>query len=573
LGHLLDSLLALLLVWPKVLARAMGWVLTPALEALRSVCGRAARVHHALLKAALRHCALVLLATAVLIAGGAWLARQLPWELMPPLEAGRFEVVADVPPGTPYARLRQVVRALDRAARDRTGEAGDGAGLGVDAGDVELHTFASLGADTGALRSASGAGSLSPTRARLTVVATNVGPAGRRALRAAAGRVRRAGESLADVAVAVAVRASPAERLLRSGETGLTVMLHGAGLDDLYATADEVATALQGRPGLVDIVAGNRRGNPEIRLRVDRDVAARYGVAVSEVARALQSALQGTIPTQFVEFDRRIDIRVLSLRDATGLDRLLDQPYRTRTGPVPFRELVTAARATGPREIARRDRSREVVVSASLEGISLSEAMAEAQVALATVTVPIGVRTGIGGERAEVARSFASLRRALLLASALVLMVMAAQFESIVTPFVILLTLPLGWVGVVAGLWLTGLTVNVVALIGAVVLTGIVVNDGIVKVDTMNRLRAGGMAPLAAVLEGSRLRLRPVLMTTLTTVCALLPLAFGVGAGAELQRPLAVAVIGGEALGTLLTLIVVPVAYLALARWTTPRSQ
>jgi len=140
-------------------------------------------------------------------------------------------------------------------------------------------------------------------------------------------------------------------------------------------------------------------------------------------------------------------------------------------------------------------------------------------------------------------------------------MVMAAQFESLVHPFVILFTLPLGWVGVVTGLWLLGLTINVVALIGTVVLTGIVVNDGIVKIDTINRLRIAGVPRRQAIVEGSALRLRPILMTTVTTICALIPLALGLGAGAELQRPLAVAVIGGEFTGTLLTLVVLPVIY------------
>ena len=485
---------------------------------------------------------------AALLTWGAVLADRLPWELMPQVNTGRFEVTIDVPPGTPFERLEEIVRQTEAAARS---------GAGVD------RTFATLGAETGAITSsAAGALELAPTRARLSVImAGERSRAMAPALEAAMARVRSTAEGILGVAVVIDAQSNPLQRSLGLSESGFQVLVRGDDLEVLQSLADQGAERLASVAGLEDISSRTTRGNPEIRLRVRRDVAALYGVSVQDVTRALQAALQGVIPTQFVEFDRRVDIRVVALGEEQTVDALMDQPYQTALGPVPFRELVEYERAEGPQEIQRRDRVREVPITATLSGISLSEAVEGAEAAMQAIEWPTGYHWRIGGERDEVEASFNSLAWALALAAALVYMVMAAQFESLLHPFVILFTLPLGWVGVVTGLWLLGLTINVVALIGAVVLTGIVVNDGIVKIDTINRLRQEGMPRRQAVVEGSALRLRPILMTTVTTISALLPLAFGLGAGAELQRPLAVAVIGGEFTGTLLTLIVLPVIY------------
>jgi len=547
-GRAFDWLLTVLLFWIRLLIRAVVWIVSPMLEAFAAAYDGIARLYHSVLLFALGHKTITLMGVSILLAWGAMLGQRLPWELMPQVNTGRFEVTIDVAPGTPFARLEQIVRETEAAARASAGVA---------------RTFATLGAETGAITSsAAGALELAPTRARLSVIM-----AGERsramlpALEAAMTRVRTAAEGIRGVTVVIDAQSNPLQRSLGLGESGFQVLVRGDDLEVLQALADQAAERLARVDGLEDISSRTTRGNPEIRLRVRRDVAALYGVAVQDVTRALQAALQGVIPTQFVEFDRRVDIRVVALSDERTIDALMNQPYQTQLGPVPFRELVDYERAEGPQEIQRRDRVREVPITATLSGISLSEAVAGAELAMQGIEWPTGYRWRIGGEREEVAASFNSLAWALALAAALVYMVMAAQFESLLHPFVILFTLPLGWVGVVTGLWLLGLTINVVALIGAVVLTGIVVNDGIVKIDTINRLRLEGVPQRQAILDGSSLRLRPILMTTVTTICALIPLALGLGAGAELQRPLAVAVIGGEFTGTLLTLIVLPVIY------------
>jgi HAE1 family hydrophobic/amphiphilic exporter-1 len=201
-------------------------------------------------------------------------------------------------------------------------------------------------------------------------------------------------------------------------------------------------------------------------------------------------------------------------------------------------------------------------VSANLRGRSLGSAVAEIEATLAANPPPTGIVVELGGQNKEMRVSFASLRFALALAIFLVYLVMAATFESLVHPFVVLFTIPLALVGVVAGLLATGTTISVIVLIGTIMLVGIVVNNAIVLIDAINRLRRAGLSKVDAVVRGGHLRLRPILMTTLTTTLALLPMAMGWGEGAELRAPLAIVVAWGLFISMLLTLVVIPAAYM-----------
>ncbi|MFQ5742698.1 MAG: efflux RND transporter permease subunit, partial [Acidobacteriota bacterium] len=540
---------ALPLFWLRGLIWLVGALLGPVVDVFAILYEGVAGAYHVALQRCLHHRALTVSAAVALVAAGGWVAWQLPWELMPPVNTGRFEVRIDAPPGTPFESLEAMVLRLEAAARVARGVAS---------------TFATVGLETAtAPGAAAGARALSPTRAFLTVVmAGDRSRAGSAELDSAMAAVRRAAMEFQSASIVIDPQRTPLQRLLGVEAGGFRVTIQGNDLDTLDRLASEAVARLRPLGGLEDVVAHNARGNPEVRLRVKRDAAARYAVQVRDVTEALMGALQGRIAnTQFTEFDRRVDIRVSARGENDGLAAVLDRPYPTASGPVPLRELVEQTRALGPTEILRADRVREVPVTATLSGVRLSEAVAEANGALAGLSWPPGYRYKVAGEQEEVQASFRSLAWALLLAALLVYMVMAAQFESLNHPFVILLTLPLGWVGVVLALAITGQSVNVVALIGAVMLTGIIVNDAIVKIDTINRLRSRGQDLRQAVLEGSALRLRPILMTSVTTICALIPMALGLGAGAELQRPLAIAVIGGVSTGTILTLLVIPVFY------------
>ncbi len=554
--------LAVLGTWaiavPLFWLRGLVWLLTAVLRPIAGGFGAIydnfAHLYHVALETCLQHKLLTVVGCAALMLWGAATAWSMPWELMPPVNTGRFEVRLDAPPGTPYERLEQIVLELDAAVRSVP---------------TVASTFATVGLETAtAPGAASGALDLAPTRAFLTVVMVGERSRGRAdPQEAAMTAVRQTAARFREATLLIDAERSPLQMLLGADAVGFRIALRGDDLDVLDRLAADASQRLAEIPGLDDVLAHNAKGNPEIRLIVDRDAVSRYELQMRQVTDALVGALQGTLAdTQFAEFDRRIDIRVSARSDLDGLATVLDRTFPTANGSIPLRELVDEQISAGPTEILRTDRMREIPITATLTGIRLSEAVERAEATLAEMSFPPGYRYVVAGEREAVQSSFRSLGWALALAALLVYMVMAAQFESLNHPFVILLTLPLGWVGVVLGLSLTGQSINVIAIIGAVVLTGIVVNDAIVKVDTINRLRAAGYARRRAVLEGSAMRLRPIVMTSVTTTFALIPMALGLGAGAELQRPLAIAIIGGESLGTLLTLVVIPVFYEILDR-------
>ncbi|WP_370210031.1 efflux RND transporter permease subunit [Alloalcanivorax venustensis] len=213
------------------------------------------------------------------------------------------------------------------------------------------------------------------------------------------------------------------------------------------------------------------------------------------------------------------------------------------------------------------DQERVAVISANIQGRDLGSVVADIESRLADMAMPEGFGLSMGGQNEEMVRSFDSMKFAISLAIFLVYLVMASQFESLLHPFVIMFTIPLGLVGSISALLITGETINVVVLIGLIMLAGIVVNNAIVLIDYVNQLRReSGMKKLEAVLRAGELRLRPILMTTSTTVLGLLPMALGLGEGAEIRAPMAITVIGGLILSTMLTLIIIPVVYTVFDR-------
>ncbi len=349
-------------------------------------------------------------------------------------------------------------------------------------------------------------------------------------------------------------------------KTPIEIILFSDDLEALTAWAPVLADKLTKVPGLVDVRSSLEEGNPELQIIFDRDRLASLGLDMRTVAETLRDRVLGSVPTRFREADRQIDIRVRNLED----QRRTDSDVRNLMIPGPDGRqlrLLTVAEVRsdrGPAEIHRIQQQRAAVLSANLEGRGLGAAVRDMEALLAANPPPPGVLAELGGQVDEMQTSFASLRFALALAIFLVYVVMAASFESLIHPLVVLLTIPLALVGVVAGILTTGIDVSVIALIGVVMLVGIVVNNAIVLIDTINQLRRRGMAKAEAVVRGGHLRLRPILMTTLTTVLGLLPMALSVGEGAELRAPLAITVSFGLLLSTVLTLVVIPAVYLVV---------
>ncbi len=346
-------------------------------------------------------------------------------------------------------------------------------------------------------------------------------------------------------------------RLLGGGESDLAVRVRGDDLDQAFRYARDVSMRLGDVPSLKNVRLSTEEGQPEILVEVDRERAASYAIDPRTIAQTVEQFMRGEEATEFVDFDQRIPV-VVRLPEAER--RSLATLQTLTVAGVPLRELVTTRETVGPAEVQRVEQSRSVAVYADVAEGGLDDALADVRLALAQNPAPRGLRVDIGGENEERERSFRDLAFAFMLALVLVYMILAAQFESFVHPFTILLSVPLATVGAAVALFAVGAGLNTMSLIGMVILVGIVVNDAIVKVDFINQMRVT-MPLREAILEAGRVRLRPIIMTTVTTVLGLTPMALGIGRGSDLRAPLAIAVIGGLISATLLTLIVVPVAY------------
>ncbi|MCG6867724.1 MAG: efflux RND transporter permease subunit, partial [Gammaproteobacteria bacterium] len=357
------------------------------------------------------------------------------------------------------------------------------------------------------------------------------------------------------------------ERLL-AGEEGITIEVRGFDLDTLGALARRVAEAIADVPGVTDVDISRQAGVPQQRIQVLRDKIADLGLDVRDVTEVIETAVAGAKAGEFRAEGNSYRILV-QLEDAEkrSIDEILDLTLYTPSGEqVALRNLVTTDSGRGPVVIERKDQQRVVSVTANVAGRDLGTVAAEIRTRLEAIPRPVGYDLSIAGNYEEQQKAFRELALSLLLALVLVYMVLASQYESLRDPLVVMLSVPVAAVGVLLILFFTDTTLNLQSAIGCIMLCGIAVNNAILLVDQAGRLRRNGMATRAALSEAGRRRLRPILMTTLTTILALLPLAFGLGEGADAQAPLARAVLGGLAASTVITLVLIPAVYSLLHR-------
>ena len=344
----------------------------------------------------------------------------------------------------------------------------------------------------------------------------------------------------------------------------MEVVIFGYDLSALREVGLKTVERLATEPELRDVRSNMVTGYPEVRIIYDRAKLHRLGLDPGTVATRVRDKIQGVVATRVRRGDQRIEVRVQLVEpDRGSLDKLRSINVNPDLSPhIPLDAVAVFEDAYGPSEIRRVDQQRSVVISANPTGFDLRAAGATIEEALEDVYLGDGMSTALSGQLTEMDSSLRSLQLALLLAVFLVYVIMASTFENLIHPFVILFSVPLALVGSVLALGLSGTPISVVVLIGWIVLAGLVVNNAIVLVDAVNRLRNEGLDVLDAVKNAAKLRFRPILITTFTTVLGLLPLSLGLGSGAEMQQPLAVAVIGGLLSSTLLTLVVVPAIYL-----------
>jgi len=352
------------------------------------------------------------------------------------------------------------------------------------------------------------------------------------------------------------------QRILRSDE-GLTIEIRGYELAALDALAGRAAKLIKDVPGITDVQTSLEVGIPQQEIRVNRDKVADLGLSIRDVTELLQTAVAGSKAGEYRAGGNSYRI-LLQLKDAEkrSLDEILNLTLTTASGEkVALRNVVTSEPSHGPILIDRKDQQRRVTVHANVAGRDLGSVAADVQALLDQIPRPVGYDLRVAGNFEEQQKAFRELVISLVLALVLVYMVLACQYESLRDPLVVMFSVPLAAIGVLVTLFITHTTLNVQSYIGCIMLGGIVVNNAILLVDQAGRLVRDGMHTQDALIEAGRRRLRPILMTTLTTILGLLPLALGIGEGSDAQSPLARAVVGGLIGSTLITLVLIPVVY------------
>jgi hydrophobic/amphiphilic exporter-1 (mainly G- bacteria), HAE1 family len=353
-------------------------------------------------------------------------------------------------------------------------------------------------------------------------------------------------------------------------EGDVQVKIFGYDLNELRQLAAEIQQLVEPIRGVVDVHSSTEGGQPELLVNIDRDRAAVFGLKASMISDVVYSSIQGTIASRYLDRGEEYDILVrLPLEYRRRTDILENLLIRSPMGAhIPLKATAEISEDIAPFTITREDQQRMASVALSVSGRDLGGVIRDVSRELAVFDFPPDTRYEVAGVAEDMQESFMYLGLALVIALVVVYMVMAGVFESLVHPFVIIFTVPLAIIGVAWGLFITGTIISVTALIGIVMLTGIVVNNGIVMVDFMNQLRAKGIEMQEAVVTAAKIRLRPVLMTGLTTVLAMFPLALGFGEGGETWAPMARAVMGGLLVSTAFTVIIIPVLYIVIESFT-----
>lgn len=462
-------------------------------------------------------------------------------DLIPQLAQDRFEMTVKLPPGTPLRDTDKVVRSLQQA---HAGNPGIKALYGVSGSGTRL--------DASPTESGENIG-------KLTVVMADGGEKQEAALTEA---LRTSGQAVAGAQIDFS------RPELFSFSAPLEIELRGQDLAEIQAAGRKLADMLRANPHYADVKSTVEQGFPEVQIRFDQERAGALGLTTRQIADMVVKSVRGDVATRYSFRSRKIDVLVrASQADRATVDdirNLIVNPGAAN--PVTLATVADVVATTGPSEIHRADQVRVAVVSANLRDIDLGTAMAEVDDMVRADPLSAGIGMHIGGQGEELSESITSLLFAFGLAVFLVYLVMASQFESLLHPFVILFSIPLALVGAILALLLTGSTVSVVVFIGLILLVGLVVKNAIILIDRVNQAREAGLAKREALIEGARSRLRPIVMTTLCTLFGFLPLAVATGDGAEVRAPMAITVIGGLLVSTLLTLLVVPVVYDLLDR-------
>ena len=526
------------------ISNGMTWLLSWAVRPTQAGFATVTRAYVPALRWSLEHRGRVMLISLAVLVATAALVPRLGSELIPQLSQGEFIADLRLAPGTPLEQTDNAMAVAQGYAMElpeiALSYAVTGTGNRLDASPTDA------GENTGRLSVSLSEKTSRDDEARVI-------------------------DSLRDKFDSLAgVQYQFSRPVLFSFASPLEVTITGYELERLRTVAEQIRLGMQASPTFSDIKSTVEAGNPEIQIIFDQERAAQLGITVREFADRVVSSVRGNVATRYKLREKKIDVLVRSVDTrASSVDEirsLIVNPGSNR--PLPLSAVADVVVATGPAEIRRTRQQRVAIVTANLSSGDLGSAVAELEAIVAGVEMAVGTTAAVSGQSDDMRDSFRSLQFTLLLAVFLVYLVMASQFESLLHPFVILLTIPLALVGSVWAMFLTGTTVNVVAYIGLIMLAGIVVNQSIVLIDAVNQARERGLTKHQAIMEAGRLRLRPIVITKLTTILGLLPMALGLGEGAEIRQPMAITVIGGVAVASFFTLLVIPVVYSLLDRKT-----
>jgi multidrug efflux pump subunit AcrB len=484
---------------------------------------------------------------ALVSAGGALLlVPKLGMELIPTMSQGEFSVDITLPAGTPLST--------------------------TDATLSNLSTIASADANVARTYAMSGTGSLisaAPSQGgdhwgRLNIVMAPNASSSSSEGKNASSNMDKVKAALRDALNRYPnVQATFTEPELFTFASPIQVEVSGYDLRQLQTYSDKIAHELSTHNNFTDIATSIREGNPELKIEFHHAKLSRLGLDAATVSSLIAAKIGGRVATQYSLEDRKVDVLVRtkdSQRDnINDVRAIVVNPDSSQ--PIPLGAVADVYMSVGPSEITRIGQQRVALISANLAKGKLDEAVALVNMVLNDTQLPLSMDATVTGQSEDMQDSFRSLQFALALAIFMVYLVMASQFESLLHPLLILFAVPLAGAGSVYGLWLTNTPLNVVVFIGLIMLCGIVVNNAIVLVDRINQLRANGMEKNAAIIDAGKTRLRPIVMTTLTTILGLMPMAFGLGEGAEIRTPMAITVIFGLLFSSLLTLILLPVLY------------
>ncbi|HGJ65658.1 TPA: efflux RND transporter permease subunit [bacterium] len=376
--------------------------------------------------------------------------------------------------------------------------------------------------------------------------------------------LRKAIPNMPDTRIWVSSSGSIMTRIMTGGQqTRIEVEIRGYDLDTGAILAEDVKKIVESVSGTVNVRVNREEGKPELTVHIDRDKASTLGLNLSTIANTLNTGLTGVVATKYREGGEEYDVRVrLKKMDRLSLDNIKNITINTGANSVvSLNNISKIQESKAPIGIERRSQERVIIVSADPSGRDLGSIGDDINQKLASLQIPDGFKVRLIGEQEEQVKAYRSLIFTLLLAIALVYMVMASQFESLLHPFIIMFSIPFATIGVVLILFLTGTNFSITVFIGVIMLAGIVVNNAIVLVDYINLMRSQGLDLREAILESGRRRLRPILMTTLTTSFALIPMSLGIGEGAEMQAPMARTVLGGLIIATTFTLFFIPTLY------------